>query len=91
MPEISIKNETKTDGGWIYEVDITGFQFTVTLDEGYWQRLTDSVGKPADLVKKSFEFLLSHEPIESILPRFDLRDIQNFFPEFEREIRPQVY
>lgn len=75
----------------MYEVEIQDFQFTVSLDEGYWQRLTDGVGKPSDLVKNSFEFLLSHEPVESILPRFDLRDIQNFFPQFEQEMRPQIY
>jgi len=38
-------------------------------------------------IKKSFEFLLEREPKESILPRFNLRVINQYFPEFKEEIR----
>ena len=40
----------------------------------------------AQLVKMSFEFLLEHEPKESILPRFDLLEIARYFPTFEPAI-----
>jgi hypothetical protein len=42
----------------------------------------------ADLVKRSFEFLLAREPNTSILREFDLSTIERYFPEYAREIRP---
>jgi hypothetical protein len=42
----------------------------------------------ADLVKRSFEFLLGRESNTSILREFDLSTIERYFPEYAREIRP---
>ncbi len=45
-------------------------------------------GEPAeDLVRRAFAFLLAREPATSILRRFDVADIQRYFPEFDGEIR----
>jgi hypothetical protein len=41
----------------------------------------------ADLVTRSFEFLLAREPNTSILREFDLSTIERYFPEYAREIR----
>ena len=41
----------------------------------------------ADLVKRSFEFLLAREPNTSILREFDLSTIERYFPEYAREMR----
>ena len=41
----------------------------------------------ADLVRRSFEFLLEREPKESILRHFDLMVIARYFPEFEETIQ----
>jgi hypothetical protein len=41
----------------------------------------------ADLVKRSFEFLLSRESNTTILREFDLSTIERYFPEYAREIR----
>jgi hypothetical protein len=41
----------------------------------------------ADLVKRSFEFLLAREPNTSILREFELSTIERYFPEYAREIR----
>jgi hypothetical protein len=38
------------------------------------------------LVEASFEFLLAREPNASILRRFDLAEIQGYFPDYERTI-----
>lgn len=40
-----------------------------------------------ELIKKSFEFLLKRESKQSILSRFNLRVIGNYFPDFEEEIK----
>ena len=41
----------------------------------------------ADLVKRSFEFLLAREANTSILREFDLSTIERYFPEYARDIR----
>jgi len=42
-------------------------------------------GDVADLVKRSFEFLLAREANTSILGEFDLSTIERYFPEYARE------
>lgn len=59
----------------------------VTLDEEYYQILTDGEMTKEELIKRSFEFLLEREPKESILSRFNLRIIKNYFPEYEEKIK----
>jgi hypothetical protein len=44
-------------------------------------------GDVANLVKRSFEFLLARESNSSILREFDLSTIERYFPEYAREIR----
>lgn len=41
----------------------------------------------ADLVKRSFEFLLAREANTSILREFDLSTIERYFPAYAGEIR----
>ena len=43
----------------------------------------------ADLVRRSFEFLLEREPASSILREFRITDIERYFPEFPAVIRPR--
>jgi hypothetical protein len=43
-------------------------------------------GDVADLLERSFEFLLSREPNTSILREFDLSTIERYFPEYADEI-----
>jgi len=62
-------------------------EHTVTLDDGYYQNLTDGKITREELIKKSFEFLLEREFKESILSEFNLRVIRNYFPEFEEELK----
>ena len=59
---------------------------TVTLQADYAQKLTNGHISNAELLKKSFEFLLQREPNTSILRSFDLSVISRYFPEYEREI-----
>jgi hypothetical protein len=40
-----------------------------------------------DLVRRSFEFLLSREPNTSILGAFDLSTIERYFPDYRDAIR----
>ena len=74
-------------------------KYRVTIDEGA-TKSTHEVGvSPVELAKyggtatterlveASFEFLLEHEPKESILRAFSLSDIERYFPEYPKQIR----
>lgn len=62
----------------------------VTLQSEDYERLAKGKAEPAELVRRSFEFLLENEPKESILARFDLSVIGRYFPQFEREIERRL-
>jgi hypothetical protein len=59
----------------------------VTVDPAYHQQLTGGRVSAEELVRRSFEFLLTREPKESILRAFDLAVIGRYFPEYEREMK----
>lgn len=56
--------------------------------------LAGRVGAPAidraELVRRSFLFLLEREPATSILPRFDLDVIGRYFPEYIGVLRGRL-
>jgi len=70
-----------------FTVKVEGKEYNVNLDDEYWQDLTGGKIAKEELIKKSFKFLLEREPKESIFPRFNLRVINQYFPEFKEEIR----
>ena len=70
-----------------FTVKVEEKEYNVSLDDEYWQDLTGGKIAKEELIKKSFEFLLEREPKESILSRFNLRIIKQYFPEFEDTIR----
>jgi len=82
---------SQTGGGWVARVTVSDrgssreFEVTVTRDE--LARLDPGAAEPAALVRRAFEFLLTREPKELILPRFGLAVISRYFPEFEAEMR----
>ncbi|MBZ5662312.1 MAG: hypothetical protein LAO08_18075 [Acidobacteriia bacterium] len=62
----------------------------VTLSPKDRARLAGEDIEPEELIRRSFEFLLEHEPKESILARFDLSVIGRYFPEYEQEIKRRL-
>ncbi|MGI0043221.1 MAG: hypothetical protein ACRD47_05880 [Nitrososphaeraceae archaeon] len=86
------------DNNWRYDVEITesdgsGSKTThqVTMDKDYYMDLTER-GRiiPEEFVKKSFEFLLDRESKDSILRQFDIAQINDYFPEYEKEIKREL-
>jgi len=59
----------------------------VTVDDAYHRQLTGNGMSKEDLVRKSFEFLLSREPKESILRKFNLKVITRYFPDYEDQLQ----
>ncbi len=84
-----IKVKRKSEQEFVVTVKERGArtEHVVTLGDEYYQYLTDGKMTREELIEMSFGFLLEREPKESILPRFNLRIINNYFPEFEKEIK----
>lgn len=80
---IEILEQKGTADGWEVKVKVDDLDFTVTVDRKYWEELTEG----EELIRRSFEFLLKNEPKESILRRFNLKDIEHYFPNYPNEIK----
>jgi hypothetical protein len=58
----------------------------VTMSQSTWASLAPAAQAPERCIEAAFRFLLDREPKESILARFDVTVISQYFPEFEREL-----
>jgi len=87
MERAVVIKEEKIKNGWKFSVRIGEHTYNVELTEDYWKRLTLGSIPPEKLVEQSFSFLLEREPKESILPTFNLKQIQTYFPDFEEKIK----
>ncbi len=77
----------------VYEVVVendTETTHQVTLRPEYYEHLCQSRVTHEWLLIQSFRFLLEREPNTAILERFDLEDVQGYFPEFESELRQRI-
>lgn len=94
MAEIRVKEVESDETGWVYDVLVregdTESRHRVTVSKDDYEDLTGGEVMPENLVESSFEFLLEREPKESILSRFDLSVISDYFPEFNNRIRDYI-
>jgi hypothetical protein len=88
--EIIVKLENETRFEITVREDGSETRHMVTVEPAYARRLAGGKSPVEELVRRSFEFLLEHEPKESILRQFNLRDISRYFPEYEGEIRARM-
>jgi hypothetical protein len=73
--------------GWLAEVTVRDPATTThRVRVSKTERDRYGTGDVAELVRRSFEFLLAREPNSSILREFDLSTIERYFPEYAREI-----
>ncbi len=83
-----------SNDGWTCDVAVSDHRgrsrHTVLVTTGDLARLDPTATEPTDLVRRSFDFLLRHEPKESILASFDLPVISRYFPDYESEISRRV-
>lgn len=90
MSEIKITKISENSSGWecnVLIIDNDGTtEHIVTVPLPTYIRLTGKQYPVKKLVIKSFEFLLTKEPKESILGVFTLDEIGNYFPEWEKEM-----
>ena len=86
-----------SDDTWVCNVEITesngsGSQtrHKVTMDKEYYEKISNGIVGPEDFVKKSFQFLLKRENKDSILREFNVKQIREYFPEYENEIKKML-
>lgn len=91
MARVNVTREQDTESAWVFGVDVGNDQershYTVTLEKSHWKELTDQNIHPETLVHRSFDFLLEREPKEAILSEFNLRTINQYFPEYEETLK----
>ena len=82
------------DNRWSYLVEVTesggsGSQtrHKVSMDREYYKKISTGIIGPKEFVKKSSEFLLKREDKDSILKEFNIKQISEYFPEYEAEIK----
>ncbi len=69
-----------------FEVKLEGATHRVTVPEELMQDLGVSDDNLEEVVRESFEFLLEREPASSIMAEFSLDVIEQYFPEYRREL-----
>ena len=93
MIEIIVNKNTTIDG-YVFTVEVkedsSSTKHEVTMSKPDYTRLTQGKCSAEEFVRKAFEFLLEHEPKESILSSFDISIISDYFPEFEEEMGKRI-
>ena len=84
---IEIKKKSDKEFMVSVEEGETRTDHTLTLDDAYYEYLTKGEISKEKLIKRSFEFLLERESKESILSKFDLKVIKNYFSDYEEIIK----
>ena len=77
-------------GGDVFKVTISGptkTEHKVTVTDNHYKRLTAGQVTKESLLEFSFKFLLKRELSTSILSSFDINVIQNYFGEYEAEVK----
>lgn len=91
---LKVRKKSEDDESLVFSVDVegkeSGSSHVVTVHRRDLARLTPGDVTASDLVEESFRFLLEREPKESILSRFNLTTIEDYFPEYEKEIKKRL-
>ena len=85
MAKIQVQ-KTGDETYWVKVEAPTMTTHTVNLKDAYCEKLTDGQVPPETLIERSFEFLLQRESNLTILSRFDLSEIGQYFPQYEQDI-----
>ena len=86
MNTIVLRSPRETLEGWEFPATIGNRHYQVSVRRIYWQKLTGGTISARELIFRSLLFLLEHEPKDSILSKFNLEEITEYFPEYEKRI-----
>lgn len=85
--EISVEKLNEFEFLVVISDDDSFTEHMITVEDNSYQLLTDKMCSKELLVEKSIEFLLTKEPKESILEKFEIMLIAKYFPEYPDEIK----
>ena len=81
---MSVQVEPIEADDFLVRVDAsTPTEHRVTLTDAYWNQIWNGRMTKAEIIERSFAFLLERESNVSILRSFELPVIQRYFPEYE--------
>ena len=83
-----IKIEKVTED--VFKVKVSGNEVTqheVTITDAAYNHLTNGRATKEELLDFSFKFLLDREPNTSILIKFEITIISQYFPEYKSEVQ----
>jgi hypothetical protein len=90
VTDVAVTKREERDDSFTFEVVVnesgTPSRHVVTMSRGDYEAQGERFSSPEEFVRRCFDFLLEREPKESILERFDVRDIGRYFPEFNRDV-----
>jgi hypothetical protein len=95
MSEVDVRCYPAPDG-WSCAVTVredrssTTHAVTVSADDALDLAAATDAAHVRRLVEETFDFLLERESKESILQRFDLTVVSQYFPDFDHEIRSRL-
>lgn len=75
---------------FVFDVGFGKYRYQVSFSAEYFRKLTGGKVSAAELVKKTFEFLLKREGPESILKHFELPKVSQYFPDYQYEIQKSL-
>ena len=82
---MSLSVESIEADDFLVKVDAaSSTQHRVTLTDAYWNQIWKGRMTKAEIIERSFAFLLERESNSSILSSFELPVIQRYFPEYEK-------
>jgi hypothetical protein len=92
MVRITVRTLSPLDENiWSFHVQVTESDGSktshgVSMNKEYYKKISTGIIGPEDFVMKSFEFLLKREDKHSILKDFKIKQISEYYPEYETEI-----
>ncbi len=93
IKDIKVKEITADSDGWVFLVRVVEeeekTEHVVSLTKKMFDRF-DFKKTPEEIVKLSFSFLLEKEEKNKILNSFDLSEISDYFPDFEKELATKL-
>lgn len=94
MHKLTVSKSGETINSWIFSVTVKDdsgeSNHKVEVDKTYFKELTNEKITAVMLVSNSMSFLLDREPKEAILTEFNLREINNYFKDYESFIKENL-
>ena len=88
-----INVSSRKDTPWQFEVEASKNSmlnhYRVFVDKEFYEKFNVDIS-PEKFVEKSFEFLLEREGPEEILKEFNLRQISDYFSDYETVLRKRL-